>query len=108
MKMSFAGDGTRARRVWAYGNASGGDQQPESAGDLDGAVALYTHDVVHDLVGAPTVRCPDRTRCGLYEYLAANVSAVDRRAPVDRHRTQRAARRPRHGTTDAWCVACSS
>ena len=46
----------------------------ESAGDTDGAVAMYTHDVVHDVVGAPhgPLAGPDAAK-GFYEMLTANV-----------------------------------
>jgi steroid delta-isomerase-like uncharacterized protein len=46
----------------------------ESAGDTDGAVAMYTDDVVHDVVGAPhgPLSGPTAAR-GFYEMLTANV-----------------------------------
>ena len=46
----------------------------EMAGDVDGAVAVYTDDVEHDVVGLPTgpVRGPEAAK-GFYEYLTHNV-----------------------------------
>lgn len=46
----------------------------EIAGDLDGAVAMYTDDVIHDDVGAPhgLLHGPDAAK-GFYAYLAANL-----------------------------------
>ena len=47
----------------------------ESAGDTAGAVAVYTDDVVHDVVGSPTgpVKGKDAAH-GFYEYLTQNVT----------------------------------
>lgn len=47
----------------------------ETAGDSAGAVAMYTDDVVHDVVGAPTgpLQGPDAAK-GFYDYLSANVT----------------------------------
>lgn len=47
----------------------------ETAGDTAGAVAMYTDDVVHDVVGAPSgpLRGPDAAK-GFYDYLTANVT----------------------------------
>jgi steroid delta-isomerase-like uncharacterized protein len=45
----------------------------EGVGDVDGAVAVYTEDVVHDVVGFPG--SPQHGRSGahaFYEYLTAN------------------------------------
>jgi ketosteroid isomerase-like protein len=46
----------------------------ESAGDVNGAVAMYTDDVVHDVVGMPSgpLTGPDAAK-GFYEMLTANV-----------------------------------
>lgn len=45
----------------------------EIAGDTDGAVAMYTDDVIHDDVGAPygPLHGPDAAK-GFYEFLSAN------------------------------------
>jgi steroid delta-isomerase-like uncharacterized protein len=50
----------------------------ESAGDTAGAVAVYTEDVEHDVVGFPTgpVRGKEAAQ-GFYEYLSANVKVDD-------------------------------
>jgi len=47
----------------------------EAKADLDGCVAMYTDDVVHDVVGAPSgpVSGPDAAK-DFYAYLTANVS----------------------------------
>jgi steroid delta-isomerase-like uncharacterized protein len=47
----------------------------ESAGDTAGAVAMYTADVIHDVVGAPSgpLHGPDAAK-GFYDYLTANVT----------------------------------
>ncbi|MGI8720944.1 MAG: nuclear transport factor 2 family protein [Geodermatophilaceae bacterium] len=47
----------------------------ENAGDTAGAVAMYTDDVVHDVVGAPTgpLTGPEAAQ-GFYEYLTSNVT----------------------------------
>src|SRR5205823_10561843 len=47
----------------------------ESAGDTAGAVAVYTDDVEHDVVGSPTgpLKGKDAAR-GFYEYLTHNVT----------------------------------
>lgn len=47
----------------------------ESAGDTVGAVAMYTPDVIHDVVGAPfgPLQGPDAAK-GFYDYLTANVT----------------------------------
>ncbi len=46
----------------------------EAAGDVDGCVAMYTEDVVHDVVGSPTgpLSGPAAAK-GFYEFLTANV-----------------------------------
>ena len=46
----------------------------ETAGDTDGAVAMYTDDVIHDVVGSPMgpVHGPDAAK-GFYEFLTSNV-----------------------------------
>ena len=45
----------------------------EGAGDVDGAVAVYTDDVVHDAVGFPARPAPAKTRPGdFYQFLTAN------------------------------------
>ena len=46
----------------------------ESAGDTDGAVAMYTDDVIHDVVGSPLgpLTGPAAAK-GFYEFLTANV-----------------------------------
>ncbi len=48
--------------------------QAEMAGDPDGCVAMYTDDVIHDVVGMPTgpLRGSDAAR-GFYEFLTANI-----------------------------------
>lgn len=47
----------------------------ERIGDTDGAVAMYTDDVIHDVVGAPhgPLHGPDAAK-GFYEMLTANVT----------------------------------
>ena len=47
----------------------------ESAGDTAGAVAMYTDDVEHDVVGSPTgpLKGKDAAQ-GFYEYLTQNVT----------------------------------
>ncbi len=52
----------------------------EAAGDVDGAVAMYTDDVIHDVVGAPhgPLHGPDAVK-GFYEFLTSNVT-VERMA----------------------------
>jgi steroid delta-isomerase-like uncharacterized protein len=47
----------------------------ETAGDTAGAVAMYTNDVIHDVVGAPSgpLQGPDAAR-SFYDYLTANVT----------------------------------
>jgi steroid delta-isomerase-like uncharacterized protein len=47
----------------------------ETAGDSDGAVAMYTDDVIHDVVGSPhgPLHGPEAAK-GFYEFLIANVS----------------------------------
>jgi steroid delta-isomerase-like uncharacterized protein len=47
----------------------------ETAGDSDGAVAMYTDDVIHDTVGFPQgpLHGPEAAK-GFYEFLIANVS----------------------------------
>jgi steroid delta-isomerase-like uncharacterized protein len=47
----------------------------EQAGDPDGSVAVYSDDVVHDLVGSAlgTLRGPDEAR-RFYEFLTANIN----------------------------------
>lgn len=46
----------------------------EMAGDVDGAVAMYTDDVIHDVVGAPhgPLAGPDAAK-GFYEMLTTNI-----------------------------------
>ncbi len=46
----------------------------ENAGDVDGCVAMYTDDVVHDVVGAPggPLDGPEAAK-GFYEMLTTNV-----------------------------------
>lgn len=47
----------------------------ESAGDTAGAVAVYTDDVVHDVVGSPTGPVTGKNAAqGFYEYLSHNVT----------------------------------
>jgi len=52
----------------------------EMAGDTTGAVAMYTDDVEHDVVGAPTgpVQGKDAAQ-GFYDYLTQNVRTEDMR-----------------------------
>jgi steroid delta-isomerase-like uncharacterized protein len=47
--------------------------QAEGAGDVDGAVAVFTEDILHDVVGFPhsPTRGLDGAR-GFYDYLTAN------------------------------------
>lgn len=49
----------------------------ETAGDTAGAVAMYTDDVVHDVVGSPTgpLNGPQAAQ-GFYEFLTANVKVA--------------------------------
>ncbi len=46
----------------------------EMAGDTAGAVAMYTDDVVHDVIGSPTgpLQGPEAAR-GFYDHLTANL-----------------------------------
>jgi steroid delta-isomerase-like uncharacterized protein len=47
----------------------------ESAGDAAGAVAVYTEDVEHDVVGMPTGPVKGKAAAhGFYEYLTQNVT----------------------------------
>ena len=48
----------------------------ENAGDPVGAVAMYTEDVIHDVVGAPTgaLHGPEAAQ-GFYEFLTSNLKA---------------------------------
>lgn len=48
--------------------------EAEKAGDPDGSVAMYTNDVVHDVVGMPTgpLQGPEAAR-GFYEFLTTNI-----------------------------------
>ena len=57
----------------------------ESAGDTVGAVAVYTHDVEHDVVDFPTgpVRGKDAAR-GFYEYLTRNFT-TEKMVPTHSH-----------------------
>ncbi len=50
----------------------------EAAGDVDGALAVYTDDVVHDVIGSPTgpLSGPDQVR-PFYEMLTANLATSD-------------------------------
>ncbi len=50
----------------------------EAAGDVAAAVAVYTSDVVHDVVGAPTgpLHGPEQASA-FYEMLTANLSTID-------------------------------
>lgn len=54
--------------------------QAEMAGDTAGAVAMYTDDVEHDVVGAPSgpLRGKEAAQ-GFYEYLKQNVRTEDMR-----------------------------
>jgi steroid delta-isomerase-like uncharacterized protein len=47
----------------------------ESVGDVDGAVAMYTDDVIHDVIGAPhgPLQGPDAAK-GFYEFLTTNIT----------------------------------
>jgi hypothetical protein len=49
----------------------------EIDGDIDSAVAVYTDDVIHDVVGSPTgpVTGPDGAT-GFYQYLTSNVRTL--------------------------------
>ncbi len=50
----------------------------EAAGDVAGAIAVYTDDVVHDVVGAPTGLLHGPDQAGeFYEFLTANLSTLD-------------------------------
>jgi steroid delta-isomerase-like uncharacterized protein len=49
--------------------------EAESAGDLDGAVAVYTDDVEHDVVGSPTGPVTGKEAAhAFYEFLTANIT----------------------------------
>ncbi len=49
----------------------------EAAGDVAGAVAVYTEDVQHDVVGAPTgVGHGKEAAAGFYEMLTSNTRAI--------------------------------
>ena len=57
----------------------------EAAGDVGGAVAMYTEDVVHDVVGWPTG--PNQGMDGaraFYEHLTSNISTQEME-PVSRY-----------------------
>jgi steroid delta-isomerase-like uncharacterized protein len=46
----------------------------EARGDVDGAIAVYTDDVEHDVVGSPTGATQGRDGArGFYEYLVGNI-----------------------------------
>ena len=50
----------------------------EAAGDVAGAVAVYTPDVVHDVVGAPTGPLHGPEQAGaFYEMLTTNLNTID-------------------------------
>ena len=52
--------------------------EAERAGDTTGAVAVYTEDVEHDVVGFPTGPVQGKAAAqGFYEYLTANVKVED-------------------------------
>ena len=52
--------------------------EAERAGDTTGAVAGYTEDVEHDVVGSPTGPVQGKAAAqGFYEYLTANVKVED-------------------------------
>lgn len=57
----------------------------ESAGDTAGAVAVYTDDVEHDVVGAPTgpVKGKDAAQ-GFYEFLTQNLT-TEKMVPTRRY-----------------------
>ena len=66
----------------------------EGTGDVDGAVAVYTDDIEHDVVGFPNSPTPRQStpRREFYDYLTANfrgetaggsASVRDRRTPID-------------------------
>lgn len=48
--------------------------EAEKAGDPEGCVAMYSDDVVHDVVGMPTgpLQGPEKAR-GFYEFLTRNI-----------------------------------
>lgn len=59
----------------------------EGAGDIDGAVAVYTDDIEHDVVGWPTgVLHGKEAARGFYEYLTANFRTESER-PTHRYTT---------------------
>jgi steroid delta-isomerase-like uncharacterized protein len=50
----------------------------EKAGDVAGCVAMYTDDVIHDVVGSPTgPLCGPEAACGFYQTLTQSI-ATDR------------------------------
>lgn len=52
--------------------------EAESKGDLDGAVAMYTEDVEHDVVGFPTGPVHGKAAAqGFYGYLTQNVDVEE-------------------------------
>ena len=56
----------------------------EGAGDVDGAVAVYTDDIVHDAVGLPgSPRTGKPAARGFYEYLTANFR-TEEEVPLNR------------------------
>ena len=56
----------------------------EGAGDVDGAIAVYTDDVVHDAVGFPgSPRTGRDAARGFYEFLTANFR-TDEEKPLNR------------------------
>ncbi|HEY1652879.1 MAG TPA: nuclear transport factor 2 family protein [Acidimicrobiales bacterium] len=57
----------------------------EIAGDIAGAVALYTDDVEHDVVGSPTGPMKGKEAAqGFYEFLTQNIS-TEEMAPTHRY-----------------------
>ncbi|HEY6472999.1 MAG TPA: nuclear transport factor 2 family protein [Acidimicrobiales bacterium] len=57
----------------------------EMAGDTAGAVALYTDDVEHDVVGSPTGPMKGKEAAqGFYEFLTQNIS-TEEMAPTRRY-----------------------
>ena len=53
----------------------------EGAGDVDGAVAVYTDDIVHDAVGMPGSPAPARRQHGTSTASSPPTSAPRRRGP---------------------------
>src|SRR5436190_2174532 len=67
-------------RPSSQGSGAGRRRSTEMAGDTAGAVALYTDDVQHDVVGAPTGPLQGKDAAqGFYEFLTQKVHTEEMR-----------------------------